>query len=75
MNTNEQLTTRLLTTGIEVTAKLSYGEPSAIMYGNRMMAARAVARLGDGLCVYRGTGRPFYVARASQFSEHAKPAE
>jgi len=59
--------TKKLNNGIEVLAKLYKGEPSAITYANRTQAENKVSALGPEWVVYRGGGRPFFVARASQF--------
>ena len=60
----EVMTTKLNRTGIEVLAKLYKGELSAITYANRTQAEKAAAKMGTEWCVYRGMGRPFYVALA-----------
>lgn len=70
MNTqsiSEPLTTKL-NRGTEVTAKLYKGEAFPITYANRTAAEKAAEKLGPEWTVYRGMGRPFFVARASQFA-------
>jgi len=46
--------------------------PSAVTYANRTQAKKKAEELGAEWCVYRGHGRPFYVALASQF-RNARP--
>jgi hypothetical protein len=63
--------TKTLRNGIEVTAKLYDGEAFAITYANNTQAERAVAALGDGWTVYQ-FGRPFYAGRKAN-SPNNKP--
>lgn len=67
------LTVKLASNGIEVLAKDYQGQPSAVTYANRTQAQAAVERLGASeWCIYQ-SGRPFFVARASQFCPTQSP--
>jgi hypothetical protein len=54
--------TTVLWCGRTVLAKLYKGSPSPVTYANRTQAERKAAELGVGWSVYKGMGRPFYVA-------------
>lgn len=69
----ENIMTTTLRNGIEVTAKMYHGEPSALTYANRTQAARIAERMGEGWDVYH-FGNPFYVGRVREAAEDAYDA-
>jgi len=64
--------TAKLGNGTVVSAKMFYGEPRPKTFANRTGAEREVAKLGSGWHVYRGWGRPFYVALLPLVEETAE---
>lgn len=60
---NPPILTTQLRSGRTVLAKVYECFTMAVTYANRTQAQKKVARLGDEWEVYKGTGRPFYVAK------------
>lgn len=66
--------TTTLRNGVTVLAKLYHNEPCAVTYANRTQATQKVTELGDGWAIYRGMGRPFFVARRDTLTSTASEA-